>query len=58
MLKKIIKNKIGCTKTENRRSEQVLSWRLVPVGRRGCGERAWVVEYGANTMYSCMKMEK
>jgi hypothetical protein len=32
---------------------------LAPVGGGGGGgERVWKGEYGANTMYSCMKMEK
>jgi hypothetical protein len=31
---------------------------LVLVGRGGGGERAWEGEYGANTVYTCMQMEK
>jgi hypothetical protein len=48
------------TKTENRRAEQVLPWRLVPVGMermwRGCRmvERMQEAEYGANIVYTCM----
>jgi hypothetical protein len=51
------------TKPENRRVEQVRSWRgwhqweeEEEVGKGW--ERVWKGEYGANTMYSCMKMEK
>jgi hypothetical protein len=38
--------------------EQDLSRGLVAVGRGGGEKRAWEGEYGANTVYSCMKMEK
>jgi hypothetical protein len=31
---------------------------VVPVGRGGSGERVWEGEYGSNTVYTCMKMEK
>jgi hypothetical protein len=31
---------------------------LIPVGGGGCGEIVKEGEYGANTMYTCMKMEK
>jgi hypothetical protein len=45
-------------KSENRRTEQVLSHGLVPLRGRGCVERVKEYEYGANTMYTCMWMEK
>jgi hypothetical protein len=44
--------------TENRRAEQVLSCRMVPVGRGRCKERVQEGEYNGNIMYTCMKMEK
>jgi hypothetical protein len=31
---------------------------LVPVGGGGHGKRVWEGEYRANTVYTCMKMEK
>jgi hypothetical protein len=43
---------------ENRKVKQVLSGGLVPVEGGGYKERVLEGKYGANVMYSCMKMEK
>jgi hypothetical protein len=49
---------LSFTQSKNKRIEQVLPGGLVPVG----GERMWRKgiegEYGANTVYTCMQMEK
>jgi hypothetical protein len=47
------------TKSENRRAEQVLPGRVGTSGRRGGGgEIVKKGEYCANTVHTCMQMEK
>jgi hypothetical protein len=40
---------------ENKRADQVLSENWYQWEQGGCGEKG---EYGANTVYTCMQMEK
>jgi hypothetical protein len=45
------------TKSENKRTEQVLLGALVPVGVGRMWGKGGGGEYGANTVYTCMYME-